>query len=141
VQKPAGELPGRDGSGPGRGPDTVAKGSTDSPPARSRLRAFLRRHQSPLLFTGGILLALAVMLGYQANQPPPREFVQEDIDAAVLHTLENNVLPSPAVKAYEAVQASVVSVQGFGPPGKPALASSQVLWHFHLQLCSVAFAT
>lgn len=38
--------------------------------------------------------------------------VQQDIDTAVLHTLEHKVMPSPASKAYEVVQGSVVRVIG-----------------------------
>ena len=45
---------------------------------------------------------------------PPRALTQEDIDAAVLHTLEHNALPSRAAKAYDAVRQSVVRVQGMG---------------------------
>jgi S1-C subfamily serine protease len=57
-------------------------------------------------------VALLLIAGYAAIRPAPRPLVQQDIDAAVLHTLENKVLPSPASKAYEAVQHSVVRVQG-----------------------------
>src|SRR5205823_5311377 len=39
---------------------------------------------------------------------------QEDIDAAVLHTLETVELPSRAAKAAEAVRESVVRVRGLG---------------------------
>jgi S1-C subfamily serine protease len=44
---------------------------------------------------------------------------QKDIDAAVLHTLQNKPLPSAAAKAYEAVAGSVVRVVGRPhPPGE-----------------------
>jgi S1-C subfamily serine protease len=43
----------------------------------------------------------------------PYEYTQEDIDAAVLHTLENNTLPSRAAKAAELVRHAVVRVRGF----------------------------
>ena len=36
--------------------------------------------------------------------PASRQLTQEDIDAAVLHTLETKTLPSRAAKAYEAIQ-------------------------------------
>jgi serine protease DegQ len=47
---------------------------------------------------------------------------QEDIDAAVLHTLENKTLPSRAAKAADMVRESLVRVRGFGepPPSKGA---------------------
>jgi S1-C subfamily serine protease len=40
-----------------------------------------------------------------------RQITQHDIDASVLHTLDSNVLPSPAAKAFEIVQQSVVRVR------------------------------
>ena len=59
-----------------------------------------------------MFVTLSLLAGYAAIRPAPRPLVQQDIDAAVLHTLENKVLPSPASKAYEAVQHSVVRVEG-----------------------------
>jgi S1-C subfamily serine protease len=43
----------------------------------------------------------------------PREIVQDDIDAAVLHTLETKTLQSRAAKAAETVRQAVVRVEGF----------------------------
>ena len=80
---------------------------------RERLRTFRRRHEGSLLFAAGLLIAAVAALYYQAGQPPAREFVQEDIDAAVLHTLENKTLPSRAAKAAELVRQSFVRVNGF----------------------------
>jgi S1-C subfamily serine protease len=57
------------------------------------------------------LLSLLLVIGYTATKPPVREITQKDIDAAVLHTLDGNVLPSPAAKAFEIVQQSVVRVR------------------------------
>jgi len=51
-----------------------------------------------------------------ATTPPNRQFTQRDIDAAVLHTLEKNVLPSPEAKAFSMVRRSVVRVSQFGHP-------------------------
>jgi S1-C subfamily serine protease len=45
----------------------------------------------------------------------PREITQEDIRAAVLHTLETNALPSPAARAYEVIRPSIVRVRGLEP--------------------------
>jgi S1-C subfamily serine protease len=114
---------GRDGAGarpvaPAAGVAAVAVAAPAGP-----LRRFARRYERPLLFFGGILVALAVVLGRDALQTPPRELEQEDIDAAVLHTIENKTLPSRAAKAAEAVRQSVVRVRGFGDvpknPKKP----------------------
>lgn len=87
------------------------------------MRRLLRRYERPLLLFGGILLALVVVLGRDAIQTPPREIEQEDIDAAVLHTIENKSLPSRASRAAESVRQSVVRVRGFADvpknPKKP----------------------
>jgi len=63
----------------------------------------------------GVLLTLALVAGHQSLKPAPRVFTQEDIDAAVLHTLETKTLPSPMAKAYDAIRASVVRVRAMGP--------------------------
>ena len=46
---------------------------------------------------------LAVMLAVTGLQPRQRVITQEQIDAAVRHSLEKEPLPSPATKAYEAI--------------------------------------
>lgn len=44
--------------------------------------------------------------------PAPRELTQEDIDAAVLRTLQTKSLPSQTAKAYKVIRPSVVRVRG-----------------------------
>ncbi len=78
-----------------------------------RITGFFRRYDRPLLFLLGLTLALAVVLGRDAMRPVPEELTQEDLDAAVLHTLENKSLPSRAAKAAESVRIAVVRVRGF----------------------------
>jgi len=82
-------------------------------PWRSRWRARWMRFERPLLVAAGGLFALALVVVHSAMTPAPRPITQEDIDAAVLHTLETAPLPSRAAKAYEAVRRSVVRVRGF----------------------------
>jgi S1-C subfamily serine protease len=77
----------------------------------ARLRGFLSRHERLLLVAVAVLLSVAAFLAYNSMKPPPRQLTQKDIDAAVLHTLDTNVLPSRAAKAYEIVQRSVVRVR------------------------------
>ena len=77
----------------------------------ARLRGFLSRHERILLVAVAVLLSVGAFLGYNSMKPPPRQLTQKDIDAAVLHTLDTNVLPSRAAKAYEIVQRSVVRVR------------------------------
>jgi S1-C subfamily serine protease len=78
----------------------------------ARVARFCERHERLLTVAASGLVALLLIAGYAAIRPAPRPLVQQDIDDAVLHTLENKVLPSPAAKAYEAVQHAVVRVQG-----------------------------
>jgi S1-C subfamily serine protease len=49
---------------------------------------------------------------YTTTAPAPRRITQKDIDRAVMHTLDTQTLPSPAAKAYEIIQPSVVRVRG-----------------------------
>ena len=77
------------------------------------MRAFLRRIPRSALFVAGGLLALALFLVHDAMRPPRQDITQEEIDAAVLDTLENKTLPSRAAKAAEAVRQSVVRVRGY----------------------------
>jgi S1-C subfamily serine protease len=63
---------------------------------------------------GVALFALALVVVHAAITPSSRPLTQQEIDAAVLHTLENTQPPSPAAKAYEAVRRSVVRVRGIG---------------------------
>src|SRR5688572_15319917 len=101
------------GAAAGGVPGTVA-----APAARSeRPRAVSRRGAAALAVGGGFLVLLLV-LAWLMLRPAPREFTQDDIDAAVLHTLENKTLPSKAAKAADAVRASVVLVRGYVADGK-----------------------
>ena len=94
-----------------------APGETPAPPAETpprppgRLRTFAARHERPLLVALGCALALGAMLTYGGTQRPQRALTQEDIDAAVLHTLETQTLPSPASKAFDKLRGSVVRVR------------------------------
>lgn len=67
-------------------------------------------------------LALATLLGLLIQSlwptPPERKLTQQDIDAAVLKTLETTALPSPAARAAAAIAPSVVRVQSYTTDGK-----------------------
>ncbi len=80
---------------------------------RDRIRTFHRRHASLVLFAGGILFAAVIALSIRALQDAPREIAQEDIDAAVLHTLEHKTLQSRAAKAADSVRQVVVLVRSY----------------------------
>jgi S1-C subfamily serine protease len=66
-----------------------------------------------LLFAGIAVAALLAVL-FAAAPMPPRALTQEDIDAAVMRTLENHVLPSRMAKAFDAIRPAVVRVRGLG---------------------------
>ncbi|MBI3373022.1 MAG: trypsin-like peptidase domain-containing protein [Betaproteobacteria bacterium] len=96
-------------------PASVAEAAAPATPGRVRalFLDLLRRHERPVIFLGGALVAATLVLAFLALQPSPVEVSQEDIDAAVLHTLENKTLPSRAAKAAESVRESVVRVRGY----------------------------
>ena len=96
----------------------VDAGASAPPKAPGRLRRFYARYERPLLVVGGALFAVALVMTYAKSRPGAQELTQKDIDAAVLHTLENNRLPSFASKAFAAIQPSVVRVMGLGPEGE-----------------------
>ena len=59
------------------------------------------------------LSLISAALIWQVTQRGPRVLTQKDIDAAVLQTLQKNVLPSQAAEAYENVRPSIVRVVSF----------------------------
>ena len=99
-----------------RRPPVAEPADAPSPPpvritTAARLRGFLSRYERILLVAVAVLLSVGAFLAYNSMKPPPRQLTQKDVDAAVLHTLDTNVLPSRAAKAYEIVQRSVVRVR------------------------------
>jgi S1-C subfamily serine protease len=75
------------------------------------LRAFGRRHRTLLIACSALVAAaLLVSAGYWARSEGPR-LTQADIDAAVLHSLNKNPLPSRAAEAYEVIKHAVVRVR------------------------------
>jgi S1-C subfamily serine protease len=90
-----------------------AQGTSQQP--RFSWRSFYRRRDRLLWVGAGGLFALLLVFTYAATTRSTRQITQEDIRAAVLHTLETNTLPSPAAKAYEVIQPSIVRVRGLVP--------------------------
>jgi len=69
-------------------PPAAAADSAGNPaPRRARIRNFLGRHARPLLVAAGAAVALARVSLHATLKPAPHVYTQEDIDAAVLHTL------------------------------------------------------
>jgi S1-C subfamily serine protease len=85
--------------------------STPKRPRLQKARAWLGAHSLWM-----VVLALSLLCGalsWQVWQRSPRVLTQKDIDAAVLSTLQNNVLPSQAAAAYDNIRPSVVRVVSF----------------------------
>lgn len=80
---------------------------------KERCRALMGRHDRIVIFCGGMLLTAAIAVLSWAWHQRSHELSQEDIDAAVMHTLETRTLHSRAAKAAESVRQVVVRVQGF----------------------------
>src|SRR5262245_29623863 len=92
-----------DGSAAPRPPEAdVAPPPASRVSAWSRLRS-LGARKAMLAFLGGAAAALLIGSLYRGSQPQPPVLTQEDIDAAVMNTLENKTLPARAAKAAEMV--------------------------------------
>lgn len=100
-------------------PAAAAVAPAPAQPLKVRTVAFLRRHHSAVLVLVSVLLTLLVLMAYQATQEPPQDITQDDIDAAVIHTMETKSLQSRAARAAEAVRQSVVAVRGYGAEPDP----------------------
>jgi len=86
-------------------------------PSRRRIAALRKRLADKQLYllwsvVGLLALMLAASLAYRTQGE--RKLTQEDINAAVLKTLETTPLPSAAAKAYELISPSVVRVVAYG---------------------------
>jgi S1-C subfamily serine protease len=98
---------------PASAPSDGAPAVAVRPGRRARISNFFRRYNAPFSLALGVLIALGVVYGYGTMQPPPHALTQDDIDAAVMHTVETKTLPSQAARAYEAIRGSVVRVREF----------------------------
>ena len=91
-------------AGRGSGGGRRRRAGDSAPDAAPSLADVLRTPRAhPFLAAAGFL-ALAIVVGYAALTRPPHPITQDDIDAAVLHTLETVPQLSHAAKAYEAVR-------------------------------------
>ena len=96
---------------------------------RSGWRSFRERYERPLWVGAAALLALLVVLTHVVLNPPARQITQEDIESAVLHTLETSTLPSPAAKAYERHSAFDCSRASDGTGRKRRPGRGKRRWH------------
>src|SRR6185503_9155985 len=95
-------------------------------PTRRSWRNLYTRNEKPLLFLGGVAITAALALGARLAAAPPEILItQEDIDQAVARTLETRPVPSPAVKAYQAVRSSLVRVRALGGNASDGVAQNE----------------
>ena len=73
-----------------------------------------KRHERAVLLGAGALVGLCVVSLQAALNPAAPSLTQADLDAAVARTLAAKPLPSPAIKAYQAVRESIVRVRAIG---------------------------
>src|SRR3954466_14676063 len=85
-------------------------------------RSRYKRHEKPILFIAGAALAVTLVAIHSVLTPEARPITQNDIDEAVARPLETKPLPSPAVKAYQAVRSSIVRVRATGHPSADGVA-------------------
>jgi S1-C subfamily serine protease len=78
---------------------------------RKNWRNLWVRYERPLWVGAAGLLALLVVFTHALLMPTSRPITQEDIESAVLYTLDNKTLPSATAKAYEVIRPSVVRVR------------------------------
>src|SRR5512133_2234368 len=88
-------------------PEPTLEQAPMGPPVRAQPSLFSPRMLWAAIAVLAILLAFS--LGHGLH-PAQRKLTQEDINAAVLKTLETQVLPSEYAKAYEKIEPSVVRV-------------------------------
>jgi S1-C subfamily serine protease len=82
-----------------------------APAAVARWRR-LRPSQNMLMWSAIVLLA-AALLASMTLRPMQRRLTQEDINAAVLKTMETQVMPSEYARAYDNIRPSVVRVVSY----------------------------
>jgi S1-C subfamily serine protease len=114
---PVTSNPPEQGATVGDAPKSTGEGTSIPVTRRARVLRFFGRHNALFSLVLGVLLALGVVYGYGVLQPPPHALTQDDIDQAVLHTLDTKQLPSKAARAYDAIRASVVRVREFERQG------------------------
>src|SRR5258708_1996608 len=97
-----------------RAPLPAAETSAVAEPARRTWRDRYKRHEKPLLFAAGAALAAGLFGVHLSLSPALLQITQEDIDQAVAPTPETKPLPSPAVKADQAIRRSILRLRATG---------------------------
>ena len=102
-------------SRPPQEPANASAQAVPPPPAAARPSPRFPLSSPRLLWSALLVMALLLLISLSlALRPMQRRLTQEDINAAVLKTLETTPLPSAVAKAYEVIRPSVVRVTGYG---------------------------
>jgi len=91
--------------------------ASPSPAPLSRWRVW-QRHPQVALFFAGVITSTAIFGVLLLSLDSQRALTQDDINAAVLHTLSTKELPSRALRAAQTIGPSVVRVRGFSDDPK-----------------------
>jgi len=86
----------------------------EAEPAPAPSPSLYKRHEKAVLLAAGALVGLCMVSVNNLLSHPAPVLTQEDLEAAVARTLEAKPLPSPAIKAYQAVRDSIVRVRAVG---------------------------
>lgn len=81
--------------------------------APARKRRWLPTPSHPMLLWAAIVLLGAALVASLSLQPQQRRLTQDDIDRAVLKTMQTQVMPSEYARAYENIRPSVVRVVSY----------------------------
>lgn len=85
-------------------------------------KPFLERFRNEILLFLTFALLAWMFHSVRGSGAPQLRITQKQIDAAVMHSMENNALPSQAARAAEIIAPSVVRVRGFGSEEEAAKA-------------------
>ncbi|MEJ7929230.1 trypsin-like peptidase domain-containing protein [Ramlibacter sp. AN1015] len=96
----------------GSSDDEASAAPPESTRAASRSRRIRRPSSTELLWVAVLVMAMLLAWSF-AERPAQRRITQEDINAAVLKTLETQQIPSEYTRAYEAIRPSVVRVVSY----------------------------
>jgi len=97
-------------------PHTAAELNTPAPPLSTTTPLSWRsklRWDFAAIFLLGVVFSLVVMGIFLMQRSAPKALTQQDIDGAVLHTLQTKELPSASARAAASVQGAVVHVQSY----------------------------
>lgn len=112
----AGDAPSPGGAQPDAGPQPDAAAHAQAAAATPANTARRRRRPTSNQMLWAAILVLAGLLAWSLSlglKPGQRRLTQDDINAAVLKTLETQPIPSEYARAYENIRPSVVRVVSY----------------------------